>query len=296
MFQQIGHYGNCHVIIEATDNYVEVTLVPHPPTEDYLALPNLQAFKERPLTLEQVTSLVALPNLSPVHNGSVYAEPDGQKIYYRQYGGLSSDGEERLLALLARLIDAYPRIVSLGGAAASILQAIESDETHPLRPFARQLLIDVAAETRAALGLYPLDQLRCPICLVSFAEHQLAGSLIYLGCRLCSQSQTFLEGRLVAVLDAGMAEMVIKNGETIRVNWLIRRDLFDFETVEIIQADDEAVERLAMQIGNDTDLIRRPRYPEMICTIAPTCSLSENTLRILQRTFGQIVEDDLKTP
>jgi hypothetical protein len=94
----------------------------------------------------------------------------------------------------------------------------------------------------------------------------------------------------VAVLDAGMAETVIKDGETIRVNWLLRRELFDFETVEIIQADDEAVERLAVQIGNDTDPLRRPRYPEMTCTVAPTCPLSENTIRILQRTFGQIVE------
>jgi hypothetical protein len=85
-----------------------------------------------------------------------------------------------------------------------------------------------------------------------------------------------------------MAEAEVKEGDTLRVNWLQRRNLFDFDEVEIEQATDEAVERLAMQVGNDTDPIRRPRYPEMHCTVATTCGLSENTLRILQRTFGDV--------
>lgn len=73
-----------------------------------------------------------------------------------------------------------------------------------------------------------------------------------------------------------------------QINWLARRALFDFDWVEIVQATDEDVERFAMQVGNDTDPFRRPRYPNMHCVIGPDCNLSENTLRILHRTFGEV--------
>jgi hypothetical protein len=65
--------------------------------------------------------------------------------------------------------------------------------------------------------------------------------------------------------------------------------LFDFDQVEIIQASDEEVERFAVQVGNDTDLVREPRYREMICKIGPECRLSENTIRILEKMFGEII-------
>jgi hypothetical protein len=54
------------------------------------------------------------------------------------------------------------------------------------------------------------------------------------------------------------------------------------------QASDEAVERFAIQVGNDTDPARRPYYASMPCLIWPGCSLSENSIKILKRTFGQV--------
>jgi hypothetical protein len=87
-------------------------------------------------------------------------------------------------------------------------------------------------------------------------------------------------------------EPVEKDGVVV-VNWLVRRVLFDFSGVYINQASDEEVERFAVQIGNDTDEWRRPRYSEMTCHIGPSCVLSENTLRILQRTFGQVITTEM---
>jgi hypothetical protein len=54
----------------------------------------------------------------------------------------------------------------------------------------------------------------------------------------------------------------------------------------IIHASDEEVERFAVQVGNDTDPVRQACYPKMICILNPANDLSENTRRILVRTFG----------
>ena len=94
---------------------------------------------------------------------------------------------------------------------------------------------------------------------------------------------------MVAVLDAGLGGEPLPRNGTICINWLARRELFDFHSVEIVRATDEDVERFAVQAGNDTDLARRPRFKQMRCVVAPTCALSENTLRILGRIFGEVV-------
>ena len=48
-----------------------------------------------------------------------------------------------------------------------------------------------------------------------------------------------------------------------------------------------------MQVGNDTDPVRQPRYGEMLCLIAPDCRLSENSLRILRNFFGQVERQEI---
>jgi hypothetical protein len=58
-----------------------------------------------------------------------------------------------------------------------------------------------------------------------------------------------------------------------------------------VQATDEEVERFAVQVGNDTDAIRKPRYKKMRCTVSADCQLSANTMRILKRIFGSIQVD-----
>ncbi len=86
-----------------------------------------------------------------------------------------------------------------------------------------------------------------------------------------------------------MAVEQMTDGQTLRVSWFHRRELFDFDRVEIIQASDEEVERFAVQVGNDTDELRQPRYQGMVCIISSDCLLSENTVRILERMFGEVI-------
>ena len=101
------------------------------------------------------------------------------------------------------------------------------------------------------------------------------------------QRQNFRE--VVAVLDADWAAETERVGvDKQRVNWLRRQKLFDFDWVEIVNATDEDVDNFAVQIGNDTDDWRQLRYPQMQCVISPQCALSENTLRILKNTFGEV--------
>jgi NADH-quinone oxidoreductase subunit J len=101
------------------------------------------------------------------------------------------------------------------------------------------------------------------------------------------QRQNFRQ--IVAVLDAGWSEEAQRlHKDLLRVNWLRRQTLFDFDRVEIVQATDEDVEQFMSQIDNDTDSWRRSRYRQMPCLLAPQVDLSENTLRILRSVFGEV--------
>jgi len=92
----------------------------------------------------------------------------------------------------------------------------------------------------------------------------------------------------VAVLDREMAQKDLQIGESLRVNWLKQKALFDFDRIEIIKTDDMQAEHFAIQVGNDNDSWRRARYKKMLCQAASDCGLSENTLRILKSTFGTV--------
>lgn len=95
--------------------------------------------------------------------------------------------------------------------------------------------------------------------------------------------------RIIAVLDSTWAEESQRPSvDMLRVNWLRRRALFDFDQIEIIQATDQQVEELVTMVGNDTDSWRRSRYRQMRCFIDPDCKLTENTVRILRDTFGEV--------
>jgi hypothetical protein len=96
----------------------------------------------------------------------------------------------------------------------------------------------------------------------------------------------------VAVLDASWGKVQAEEDGLLQVNWLIHRTLFDFDWIKIIQATDEDVERFAVQVGNDTDPFRKPRYHQIPCRVRSGCQLSENTMRILDRMFGQVEREE----
>ncbi len=160
---------------------------------------------------------------------------------------------------------------------------------------ATQLLRDIVRETTIRIQANAFNLL-CPNCLVYCAPRKIIvkglNTAYYYGCRDCGQSQTFLpiEGSVRGVLDDQMMAETIREGPHIRINWLRRRILFDFDEVEIINATDEDVERFAVQVGNDTNPIRQPHYKNMRCVVSLDCRLSENTMRILQQMFEIVLE------
>ena len=207
-------------------------------------------------------------------------------------------------------------LVALGGEAIPHLLNVAGDRTQSLRQTAIWLVRSISHETKTRLA-EQADRLLCSTCLTCCDSHmitQLGFLPIYYGCRICGQSREFLycpQG-VVAVLDSTWTEEQSCRGglphrvfslfasdspkieeqaqedSLLRINWLARRELFDFDWVEIIQATDEDVERFAVQVGNDTDPLRDARYSEMQCFVAPECQLLENTLRVLRHTFGQV--------
>jgi hypothetical protein len=194
----------------------------------------------------------------------------------------SPDWVERLTARQA--------LIELGGEAAEALAKLNDG---PLEETAMWLLGSIEQETRRQLA-WRAPLIRCPTCLARFGPRSvnvsLGVSFVYFGCRVCSQSRDFLEcpAGVTAVLDTGWTESRRYQDGRLYINWLLERRVFDFDRVEIIRAADEDVERLAVQVGNDTDPARRSHYPEIPCWVAPECRLSENTLRILSRMFGAV--------
>ncbi|MBN1993203.1 MAG: hypothetical protein JW953_10905 [Anaerolineae bacterium] len=184
-------------------------------------------------------------------------------------------------------------LLALGGEAVPHLAALATNKKTLLGEDAVWLLRSIEADTMARFSAH-YTYLLCPRCLVHYYANQVyrpdLPPIVYYGCRTCGQSREFLEwrGQVVTVLDKRMEAAYTEQEGIIWGNWFLSRSLFDCDWVEIIRATDEDVERFAIQIGNDTDPFRKPRYKEMRCVIGPECQLSENTLRILNRMFGQI--------
>ena len=186
-------------------------------------------------------------------------------------------------------------IVYLGGETIPFLVGRLSGQSEERSETIKWLLENIALETSKELPEQAF-QLLCPNCVVMCGKNEIElignRSLTFYGCQRCCQSRKFIErpAQIVAMLDAKMRVRQRQNekGEVLWINWLKRKTLFEFDRVEIIEATDEEVELFAIQVGNDTDETRKQRYKDMDCIVRLKCNLSENTMRILQRTFGQV--------
>jgi hypothetical protein len=173
------------------------------------------------------------------------------------------------------------------------LRVLTQNELHPLQQqTARWLIESISSETTVHLAQISIEEWLCPECLVhcqTWTERSWKPALSFYGCRYCHRNWElfYCPAGVVAVLDVQAENHTQKNG-FLYANWLIHRTVFDFDSVEIIQATDEDVERFAVQVGNDTDLFRKSRYKQMRCIIERECRLSKNTVHILENTFGEI--------
>jgi len=246
----------------------------------------------QPLTLENMVQTLNRKNTKFFLSGQLRATAHGREISY-ELRNIPTDLEylQFIIGFLYDLIDNYPRIVAFGGEAVPTWQTVATDKSHPLQSIASQLIQDIAPTTFRLRD--QSSHLLCKRCLTHSGAHEAElswlNSIIYYGCRMCHQSNDFyLAKSVIAVLDSQMAVEPLQENDELRINWLPRRKLFDFNAVEIVQATDEDVERFAVQVGNDTDPTRQPHYKTMKCVVAKKCGLSENTIRILQRTFGLV--------
>jgi len=136
-----------------------------------------------------------------------------------------------------------------------------------------------------------LNGLICPVHLARFQKRK-AGILIvtrvaYAACPICSRGWPVIAAtKVVAVLDSASSPRQWKDGEVLRVNWLVHGMLFDFDGLAILQADDAEVKRFLGSLRSDWDLEQHCR--QMLCTVMPSCRLSENTQRALERCFERV--------
>jgi hypothetical protein len=296
-----GEYRGHHLalrVIEKSDRYnhsvTYTRLVLTPKKQE--TLPALDPSEQRS-TLEQAVKPFITTDPQHPLRGKVYATLGGRQVYYEQYGIETNIARlQYLFDLLTDLSNAYPQILTIGSQAVPFLQknaklAIVKGK-NSLRPITLQLLEELTQASRQ--WGYQISHKLCPQCLARCVAHEVSlsalNSATYYGCRICRQSEEFLDwaGPIVAILDSQSAAETSEEKGALRVNWLVRRALFDFETIEIVQAIDEDVERFAVQVGNDTDELRQSQYENMHCTVSSACQLSENTIRILRHTFGEV--------
>jgi hypothetical protein len=253
---------------------------------------NIPPAKNPVLTAKDVAKIFSLSNHGVKLKGIVETTEQGHKLTYMQRN-LETNSSHLNVALetLHRLIQIYPAMLASGGQFIPLLHPMATDEKHPLRDVAQQLVQDIAPTTHHLAQA--LSGLVCRHCLLNFAEHKADLSrfrvVTYYGCQQCHRSTEYFEVRqVIAVLDQKTADKTAYDNGVLRINWMRHRHLFNFNTVEIINAADEDVERFAVQVGNDTDPLRQSHYETMLCKVWANCNLSENTMRILRRIFGSI--------
>ena len=289
-----GYYLNLQTCKRNSDlgykNCTVITLTKRNLETNNLAPTNQNIF-DTTLTVEYITELFTSSELGDGLWERVNVELAGQRISYEK-PGIETNPEhlQFLFDWLENVANIYPVIVALGGTVVPFLHATVKRDSR-LEPLCTQLLSEIAQETTSRLA-ENASQLFCTYCLTRCVAHKIELNwqhhITYYGCRICGQSREFLKEEIVMILDSQTVEESLKQDGILKINWFVHKKLFDFEEVEIIQATDEDVERFAVQIGNDTDPVRQPRYRQIQCIISPDCHLSENTIRILQHLLGEV--------
>lgn len=301
-----GEYKECYLTLatvqksqgKSSVTYTQITVRPERRAKDKLGPEKFPL--GQPLAYYDLKTW--LNGQSPLYSDSklpITIEANGAAFVYEERGIITDNNFlGRLFDFLAELPHTYPEVISLGGEAVSALEQIASESSEELQAVAQQLLRDISAETQRLK--WDNERSFCPRCLTGCVTYEVStgwwSSLTFYGCRTCRQSREFLKGSLIAVLDSQMEAELVERQARVRVNWLRRRSLFDFHWVEIVQASDEEVERFAVQAGNDTDEWRKSRYAQMPCVVSAQCRLSENTLRILERMFGEVKVETSPSP
>jgi hypothetical protein len=290
----VGNYREHHLRVETTRKeflHTRIILSANIPSP-HESLVNNNDTNNRQDTLKEVTTLLDFTKKLTNLRGQINTGENGQVFIYEQTGFEEDMKYVRgIINLFSDLADIYPKVIILGGKIVPYLQSIATNQKHGLRQVAAQWLYDIGQETKTRLS-NQASNLLCLDCLARCVAHEIRlnsrKSTVYYGCQVCGQSQNFFKGVVIAILDNTITTEQAQYNGTLRVNWLARCSLFDFDKVEVVRATDEDVERFAIQVGNNTDSTRKSRYKKMNCIIRSGCDLSENTIRILRQVFGQV--------
>ncbi len=228
-----------------------------------------------------------------VSTGQFFVNDQGDRIYWQKPDITTDLSNSNVFDVLNQLMNLYPSLVDMGGEIVSQLE-VNYLNSSVWKNFTQSLLRDISQVTTAKFA-DNLEQTLCLKCLTKCERHKVRLSALntisYYGCRTCQQSMRLVQVTkgFYAILDHTQTDEILRqDNEIVQINWFIRQSMFDFDGVDIVQATDEDVERFVIQMGNDTDIARRLTYRTMTCTISPDCDLSENTMRILERTFESV--------
>ncbi|CAN0519884.1 unnamed protein product, partial [Laminaria digitata] len=135
-----------------------------------------------------------------------------------------------------------------------------------------------------------VDQLLCSVHLARFIPQRQAikgvGKINFVGCRVCNTTYNALPApSVIAVLDEQMTTKKHYQQNILRVNWLKKQEVFDFNRVEVGVAEDKLVTQFCLMLSNDTDPGRPDRCYDMVCDVLPASKINNNTFQILKRTF-----------
>ncbi len=213
---------------------------------------------------------------------------------------LGQIGGEGVIEPLTRSLEAHDALLrraaceglgSLGSAGAiGPLRRALSDASPSVRRAAADAL------TRTTNALAPrLAAMLCGLHFTRFERRVVTGGFgrviaPYVACRECDTAARPVMGvtRVVAVLDDRMLQTVEYDGLAARVNWLRAARLFDFDEVVIRRADEYEIERFCIQVGNDMDAFRRPRYARMPVYVHHEAGLSQGRTNMLRSLFGEV--------
>ena len=132
------------------------------------------------------------------------------------------------------------------------------------------------------------DGLLCSEHLTRFSRVQ-GLTLSYYACRICRNLNSMIQARhVIAVLDKEMKPLTASYGDTYLVNWLKRRDIFDFDVVEIGACSEEDITSFCIDVGNDTDPYRSRKHKHIVCHVQRGRDLPQSALRRLQVSFSKV--------
>lgn len=193
-------------------------------------------------------------------------------------------GAEQLLARYA--------LVAMGGEV--VYRLIDEQARYPgLQDAVRWLIEAISLDTTIRLEA-ELGRLTCPDDFHRFRMNKVyLGSepFTICGCRECLQSRRFHRAdTVIALLDEDLSwESETRAGEFL-VNWLVWRDLFDFDRVELGRVADKAVEEFVLQVKQDQDSDRKNRYSKMNCRLNSNCTIAQVSVHLLMKVFGSVTK------